>query len=56
VPSGVQCAAAHPLRLIDGDELVDLIFAHYEQFDSRYKSILPLKRVYVPESHVDEEE
>lgn len=44
------------LRLIEGKELVDLIFAHYEQFDSRYKSILPLKRVYVPEAHVDEEE
>lgn len=44
------------LRLIDGDELVDLIFAHYEQFDSHYKSILPLKRVYVPGAHVDEEE
>ena len=44
------------LRLIDGAELVELIFAHYEQFDSRYKSILPLKRVYVPEAHVDEED
>lgn len=38
------------LRLIDGEELVDLIFQHYERFDSRYKGILPLKRVYVPES------
>jgi restriction system protein len=38
------------LRLIDGDELVALIFAHYEQFDSRYKALIPLKRVYVPES------
>lgn len=38
------------LRLIDGDELVDLILAHYEQFDSRYKGLLPLKRVYVPEA------
>jgi restriction system protein len=37
------------LRLIDGDELVSLILAHYEQFDSRYKGLLPLKRVYVPE-------
>ncbi len=37
------------LRLIDGDELVDLIFQHYEKFDSRYKSVLPLRRVYVPE-------
>lgn len=40
------------LRLIDGEELVDLILSHYEQFNSRYKGILPLKRVYVPESLV----
>jgi len=38
------------LRLIDGRELVDLILLHYEQFDSRYKGLLPLKRVYVPEA------
>jgi restriction system protein len=44
------------LRLIDGDELVDLIFQHYERFDSRYKGILPLKRVYVPESMEQDEE
>jgi len=37
------------LRLIDGIELVNLILNHYEQFDSRYKGLLPLKRVYVPE-------
>jgi restriction system protein len=37
------------LRLIDGDELVKLIFQHYDQFDSRYKGLLPLRRVYVPE-------
>lgn len=37
------------LRLIDGDELVDLIFAHYEQFDSRHKGLLPLRRIYVPQ-------
>jgi len=37
------------LRLIDGDELVELILAHYEEFDSSYKGILPLKRVYVPQ-------
>jgi len=41
------------LRLIDGNELVDLIFSHYDAFDSRYKALIPLKRVYVPES-VDE--
>jgi len=37
------------LRLIDGEELVQLVFQHYESFDSRYKGLLPLKRVYIPE-------
>ena len=44
------------LRLIDGYELVDLIFTHYEQFDSRYKAVLPLKRVYVPDPDESGEE
>jgi restriction system protein len=44
------------LRLIDGAELVSLILAHYEELDSRYKGILPLKRVYVPESITDQQE
>lgn len=43
------------LRLIDGEELVQLIFSHYEQFDSRYKGLIPLKRVFVPESVDDSE-
>ncbi len=38
------------LRLIDGDALVQLVLAHYEQLDSRYKGLIPLRRVYVPES------
>jgi restriction system protein len=37
------------LRLIDGEELVQLVLQHYESFDSRYKGLLPLKRVYIPE-------
>lgn len=37
------------LRLIDGNDMVDLILQYYEQFDSRYKGLIPLKRVYVPE-------
>lgn len=41
------------LRLIDGEELVDLIFRHYERFDSRYRAVLPLKRVWVPERPED---
>lgn len=37
------------LRLIDGAELVDLLLLHYEDLDSRYKGLLPLRQVYVPE-------
>ncbi len=44
------------LRLIDGEELVSLIYHHYEQFDSRYKGILPLKRVYVPVALEEEDD
>ena len=44
------------LRLIDGDDLVNLILQHYEQFDSRYKGLLPLKRVFVPEVLEEAEE
>lgn len=36
------------LRLIDGEELVDLILLHYEKLDSSHKAIIPLKNVYVP--------
>ncbi|MFC1497170.1 restriction endonuclease [Verrucomicrobiota bacterium] len=43
------------LRLVDGNELVDMILAHYEKFDSKYKGLLPLRRVYVPEKIEDSE-
>jgi restriction system protein len=43
------------LRLIDGDELVGLVLQHYEQFDSRYKGLLPLRKVYIPEALEDSE-
>jgi len=42
------------LRLIDGDELVDLIFDYYDELDPRYKGMIPLKRVYVPEALSEE--
>lgn len=38
------------LRLIDGEELVTLILQHYDQFDSKYKGLIPLKRVFVPQA------
>lgn len=44
------------LRLIDGSDLVDLILEHYETFDSRYKGLVPLKRIYVPESLEESDE
>jgi len=44
------------LRLIDGDDLVDLVLQHYDKFDSRYKGILPLRRVFVPVPLEDTEE
>ena len=43
------------LRLIDGNELVALILEHYEKFDARYKGLIPLKRVYVPQP-IEEDE
>lgn len=36
------------LRLIDGEQLVALIFEHYRKFEPRYQALLPLKRIYVP--------
>ena len=37
------------LRLINGGELVDLIFEHYDGFEPKFKGIIPLKRVYIPQ-------
>jgi restriction system protein len=44
------------LRLVDGQEFVELILSHYEQLDPRYKGLLPLKRVYVPDLAEPEDE
>lgn len=41
------------LRLIDGKEFLDLIFEHYEQFEARYKGLIPLKRVYIPDEDIE---
>lgn len=43
------------LRLVDGQEFVDLVLDHYDKFDSRYKGLIPLKRVFVP-APLEEEE
>ena len=36
------------MRLIGGTELVHLILSNYEKLDSRFKTLLPLKRSYTP--------
>ncbi len=35
------------LRLVNGTELVGLVFEHYESFSPEWKRLLPLRRVYV---------
>ncbi|KIQ21946.1 restriction endonuclease [Variovorax paradoxus] len=37
------------LRLIDGDALVELVLGHYEALDAKYKALIPMRRVYIPE-------
>ncbi|MCO4090745.1 MAG: restriction endonuclease [Sphingorhabdus sp.] len=44
------------LRLIDGSDLVELIYAHYSQFEPRYQMLLPLKRTYIPGPAIGENE
>lgn len=34
------------LRLVNGSQLVDLIFEHYEGLDAEWKRLLPLRQVY----------
>lgn len=53
-PACLNFEAGKPnLRLIDGNELVQLILDHYESFDAQHKGLLPLQKVYVPQA-VDE--
>jgi restriction system protein len=37
------------LRLIDGDELVDLVLENYAKLSPKYRALLPLKQIYVPD-------
>ena len=37
------------IRLIDGPALVELVLEHYEELQPRYKALIPLKRVYIPQ-------
>lgn len=37
------------LRLINGEQFVELIFEHYPQLAPRYRSMIPLKQIFVPD-------
>lgn len=37
------------IRGIDGRELVDLLLQYYDKLSDKYRSIIPMKRVYIPD-------
>jgi restriction system protein len=37
------------LRLLNANDVIDLTLTHYEALDPKYKAIIPLKQVFVPE-------
>jgi restriction system protein len=42
------------LRLLDGEDVVELLLDHYDQLESAFKATLPLKRVFVPQPLEDQ--
>lgn len=37
------------VRLIDGEQFVELLMEHYGRLSPRYRSLIPLKQIYVPD-------
>lgn len=37
------------LRLLDGEELVEIVLEHYAKLSPRYRTMIPLKQIYVPD-------
>ena len=37
------------LRLIDGEQLVELVLEHYSKMSAKYRTLIPLKQIYVPD-------
>jgi hypothetical protein len=52
-PGGSELGLSQNLRLINGTELVNLIFDHYEKFSPEFKRLLPMRSVYVVDHPVD---
>lgn len=56
-PQAQSFAKVKPnLRLIDGSEFVELVLEHYEDLDPRYKAMIPLKRVFIPQPQEESEQ
>jgi len=43
-------SASSRLRLVDGEEVIDLVLLHYEEMEPAYKSLLPMRRMYLPQT------
>lgn len=37
------------LRLIDGKEIIKLIYRYYDSFSPQYRSLIPLRKIYIPD-------
>ena len=41
------------LRLVNGEQFVELIFEHYSNLSPRYRAMIPLKQIFVPDLQQD---
>ena len=41
------------LRLINGEQFVELVFEHYAKLSPRYRALIPLKQIFVPDLQQD---
>lgn len=37
------------LRLIDGKEIINLIYRYYDNFSPQYRALIPLKKIFIPD-------
>lgn len=37
------------LRPIDGEQFVNLVLEHYDRLSARYRTLIPLRRIFVPD-------
>jgi type I restriction enzyme S subunit len=45
--------AVGKLRLINGEQFVELVFEHYTSLSRRYRAMIPLKQIFVPDLQPD---